>query len=61
MNIGIVAVGLHSGFTSGGSGAIEVIVIAGFALIGMVLVIVAVRICGRARVPAAADYTSPRR
>ena len=62
MNIGTAAVELHSGFTAGAGGAQEALVIAGFVIVGLVLLFAAGRLCGQRHAHLhAADYTSPRR
>ena len=49
MNIMIAAVGVNPGFAVGGGSAEEALAVAGFALIGLVLLFAAGRLCGRVR------------
>jgi hypothetical protein len=61
MNIMIAAVGVDPGFAVGGGSAQEAMVIGGFAVVGLILLFAAGRLCGRKRVHAhVARYTSPR-
>lgn len=61
MNIMIAAVGFEPGLAIGGGSAQEALVIAGFALVGLVLLLAAGLLCGRGHARAhVAHYTSPR-
>jgi hypothetical protein len=61
MNIMIAAVGVDPGFAVGGGSAQEAMVIGGFALVGLMLLFAAGRLCRGGRGHAhAAHYTSPR-
>ena len=59
MNIGSASIKLHSGFTAGAGGAQEVLAIACFVIVGLILLFAAGRLCGRRFAHShAADYMS---
>jgi hypothetical protein len=59
MSMMIAAVGVDPGFAAGGGSAQEAIV--GFAIVGLILLLAAGRLCRHARAHGhAAHYTSPR-
>jgi hypothetical protein len=63
MNIMIAAVGVDPGFAVGGGSAQEAMVIASFALVGMILIFAAGRLCRKGRPHThhhVAHYSSPR-
>jgi hypothetical protein len=61
MNIMIAAVGVDPGFAVGGGSAQEAMVIGAFALVGLILLFTAGRLCRRGRGHAhVAHYTAPR-
>ena len=63
MNIMMTAVGAGPGFAVAGGSAEEAMAVAGFALIGLILLFAAGRLCRRSHVqaPVAARYAASRR